>query len=169
MCPPKNGWWIIILKGNGGWKKGKRVDHKRTKQKEKIETIGLLLCKVFKKWLFKRWCWKQMWCRPITPLNQDGCLMQFGHHEPHCLTPSPNYHFKLMKQQVSKKKCHEIANIKLCSPINIRIPPPWSVEASRRFSQNQKHGKTKRPNNGPWDTTCNDMGIHLEKFHETTS
>jgi hypothetical protein len=36
--------------------------------------------------------------------------------------------------------------------------------ASTRFNQSQKPNNTKNSNNGPWDKTCNDIGVHLEKL-----
>jgi hypothetical protein len=42
---PKKEWWL----------KKKHVVYK-TKQKEKVQTIGVLPCKAPRRWLFVKWC-----------------------------------------------------------------------------------------------------------------
>ncbi len=147
--------------------KGEFVKHKGIEQKGKTKTISLLLHNFFRIWLFRRWCWKHLWCPLVTPLNSDGCL-KFEHHEPLFHT-HPNCHTELMKQQVSIKI---IANYKYKTlittstwpcPLQLAISygPLFRLLLLPNFWLWLNLAKVKQ-----WKLSCFKMGIHLEKLRE---
>lgn len=79
------------------------------------------------------------------------------------LTFAPNYHTKLTNHATCKqRKCHEIANIKLCSLTSIRLSSPIAINwmPPKGLAKANNLVVTKEP----WDMTCNYMRAHLKKL-----
>ncbi len=76
----------------------------------------------------------------------------------HYFTPTLVYHIELLRQEVSKKNHHEIANIKFCSPYNTYLDQLQLDQCFQKAQSKPKVDNTKSENNGPWDTIHNHMG-----------